>query len=124
MAILQFGAIELSDVEFAIAYLSEIEYHLRREGGKEFLFAFFEENWSPYAKTFTYRIEDEALDFLKAFDEHVSTDAISDKKTDGLPDTDGTFSDLGEALATHVGFMAYRFQFFGDEDVVEKMKAV
>ncbi len=81
LALLQFGAIELSSAEYAVSYLKELDFHMSREGGKEFLMGYFEENWSPYARAYVYRIEEESLAELVSEDRPKfgdSTPEISD----------------------------------------------
>lgn len=125
LSILQFGAIELSDTQFAAAYLDDLEYHLRREEGKEFLFSYFEEHWSAYARAFSCRIEDDSLDFLRETRPEIASDR-SPKRSEGPRITvpEDAFVDLGEALLTHLSFLNYRFQFFGDEEIVERMRKI
>lgn len=92
LALLQFGAIELSNREFALAYLGELSRHLVRQGGKDFLIEFFEEHWSPYAKVHVNRIEDEETEDLKIPKLPASYDSAS--SDDGDFDTDVEFGDL------------------------------
>lgn len=120
LALLQFAAIELADSEYAIRYLRELDFHMLRDGGKEFLMEYFEENWSPYAQAYVYRIEEESLDLVIQKGAEYGDSASEAEPRIHVPDE--TFSDVGDAVATHLAYFSYRFQAIGDEDVIEKLK--
>lgn len=120
LALLQFGAVELSDPEYAIRYLKELDFHMLRNEGKEFLMEYFEENWSPYAQAYVYRIEEESLDFVTQKGTEYWDSASEVEPRIHVPNE--VFSDVGDAIATHLAYVSYRFQSIGDEDVMEKLK--
>lgn len=121
LSLLQFGAFELSDANFALAYLEEVAFHLKREGGKDFLFSYLEENASPYAKALTYRVEDESLASLWDFAAVPSSSDAATEEGEGFAIPERRYADLGHAVADQISFLRYRFSFFGDEEVMDRI---
>jgi hypothetical protein len=122
LALLQFGAVELSDGDFAAQYLDEICGRLSHSDGQKFLDAFFSQNSSAYAAAFVRRMEVQMLSEMDGEETVVTSYEPEDGEALAAgSDEDYTPSRLYLLAKKHLAFFIYRYRNIGDEELQEKL---